>query len=391
MPASDTESLETEGKRWALHARYVVAITAVALATATRIALNPWLPAKVTLVTFYPAVMIAAWYGGLWPGLVSTLLSTLVAAYLWLPPIASTTINDRDDLFALAAFVMVGIVISGLNESLHRVNERQNVARKAVERAWKGEASAKRDAEAANRLKDQFLAVVSHEVRTPVNSILGWSQMLLNGALSEPSARQRALTAIHENARRQHALIEDLLDVARIGSGTLRLERTMVDMVDVVRGAVDVVEPAAVAKRIVITAELTAERVPVMGDVVRLHQIVGNLLVNAVKFTADEGEVSVRVWLEHDSAHLQVRDSGPGIPADFLPFVFEPFRQAADSSRPGAGLGLGMAIVKQLVVAHGGSISADGGGNGRGATFTVCLPLAHAAVREDLPEQLEPA
>ncbi len=234
---------------------------------------------------------------------------------------------------------------------------------------------ARATAEQANRLKDQFLAVVSHELRTPLNAILGWSELLRTGKLQE-AKRDRATQAIFESARRQAQLIDELLDVARIMSGKLRLDRRTVDLTDVIRGAISVVQPAIEAKRIDVLVDADPDVGVVHGDGSRLQQIAWNLLSNAVKFTPEGGIVRMRLRTSGGVAEMIVSDSVEGIPADFLPFVFEPFRQAdASSTRAHPGLGLGLSIVKHLVEAHGGTVTAENAPRGRGAAFTVRLPI----------------
>jgi signal transduction histidine kinase len=236
--------------------------------------------------------------------------------------------------------------------------------------------AARASAEAANVLKDQFLATVSHELRTPLNAILGWSDMLCSGILPEPR-RAAAAEAIFHNAQRQARLIDELLDMARIMSGKLRLDCTRIDVRDIVSGAIETVHPAAEAKGIAIAIDLDPAVEAFHGDAARLQQVLWNLLANAVKFTPEGGSVTVRVGRRGNSGEIVVTDSGSGIPRDFLPSVFEPFRQAdASATRMYDGLGLGLSIVKQLVEAHGGSVSVDSAGEGKGATFTVRLPLA---------------
>ena len=245
----------------------------------------------------------------------------------------------------------------------------------AREQLLEREQAARAGAEEANRLKDQFLAIVSHELRTPLNAILGWADMLRRGTLEE-ARRDRASRAIYDNARRQAQLIEDLLDVARITSGKLRLERTLVDLNDVVRDALQVVKPGADVKGISVSVDADPSAGLVHGDAARLQQIALNLLSNAVKFTPDGGAVHVRVRGTADAAELVVTDTGQGIQPEFLPSVFEPFRQADGSTtRAHAGLGLGLSIVKNLAEAHGGTVCALSAGQGRGATFVVRLPI----------------
>jgi len=246
------------------------------------------------------------------------------------------------------------------------------------------ERAARESAEEGNRLKDQFLATVSHELRTPLNAILGWADMLRRNKLDEPS-RGRAADAIYENAKRQTRLIDELLDVAGIVSGKLRLERTVVDLEQVLRGALEVVQPAADAKGVAIASQVDAQIRTVYCDGTRLQQIAWNLLSNAVKFTQPGGEVKVRLRQAQGAAEMTVSDNGAGIPSEFLPWVFEPFRQAdASHTRRHGGLGLGLSIVRHLVEAHGGSVSVWSAGEDQGATFAVRLPIV-AAPQEYAP------
>jgi signal transduction histidine kinase/CheY-like chemotaxis protein len=236
---------------------------------------------------------------------------------------------------------------------------------------------AKERAEQANRLKDQFLAMVSHELRTPLNAILGWADMLRSGTL-DAARRDRASGAIYDSAMRQAQLIEELLDGARIMSGKLRVERAPVDLNAVLRRARDVILPAADAKGVHVIIEGDGLPAIVDGDDARLQQVAWNLLSNAVKFTPAGAAIRARIRRAGGFAELAIIDTGNGIPQDFLPAVFEPFRQADGSAtRAHGGLGLGLTIVKHLVEAHGGNIRAESGGVGMGATFTMRLPLAH--------------
>ena len=253
------------------------------------------------------------------------------------------------------------------------------------------ERSARASAEEASRLKDQFLAMVSHELRTPLNAILGWADMLRSGRL-ETDGRERASESIYGNAKRQARLIDELLDVARIRSGKLRLERTAVELEQVVRGAIDVVQTAADAKGVCIKIEADAALGSIFGDPSRLQQIAWNLLSNAVKFTPEGGTVLVRLRRSNNTAEMVVTDTGAGIPEEFLPWVFEPFLQAdASTTRPYGGLGLGLSIVKHLVEAHGGSVGVESGGEGRGATFTVRLPIVAVSTDQTAGLGTEPS
>jgi PAS domain S-box-containing protein len=239
-------------------------------------------------------------------------------------------------------------------------------------------------AEQASRLKDDFLGVLSHELRTPLTAILGWVQILRTRELA-PDRRERALETIERNARAQTQLIEDLLDVNRIVSGKLRLDVRPTHPVKVIENALEVVRPAAEAKGLQLQALLDPEVGPLQGDPNRLQQVVWNLLSNAVKFTPQGGRVTVCLSRGPSHVEIEVKDTGDGISASFLPHVFERFRQAdASSTRRHGGLGLGLAIVRQLVELHGGTVEAHSAGQGLGATFIVRLPLV--APRPDAVE-----
>ncbi len=254
------------------------------------------------------------------------------------------------------------------------------VQQAAAERAALQEAAEKSRAaaEAANRMKDEFLAVLSHELRTPLNAIVGWAALLRRKALSEEQV-QRAVESIERNSRLQAQLIDDLLDVSRVISGSLRLESQPVELGDVVEEALATVTPASTSKGVVLERSAST-RALVRGDSARLQQIIWNLLSNAIKFTPPGGRVRVDLRQSGDAAELQVIDSGEGIDPELLPRVFERFWQAdSTSTRTRGGLGLGLAIVKHLVHLHGGTVDAASAGPGRGATFTVRLPLATMA------------
>ena len=237
-------------------------------------------------------------------------------------------------------------------------------------------------AEKANRAKDEFLATLSHELRTPLNAMLGWVRLLQSGALDEAAAR-RGLEVVDRNVNLQAKLITDLLDISRIISGKLTLEMSVVDVTRIVASAVETMRPAAEAKGVTLATTLAPGSISVLGDGERLQQVVANLLSNAVKFTPKEGRVTVQLERMGDLARLGVSDTGKGIVPEFLPYIFERFRQADGSStRAEAGLGLGLAIVRHIVELHQGSVRAESAGEGKGATFTVDLPIAPAAEEE---------
>jgi len=232
-------------------------------------------------------------------------------------------------------------------------------------------------AEQANHLKDEFLATVSHELRTPLNAVLGWARML--GLKELPPARAKhAIAIIERNALALAHIIEDLLDVSRIGAGIFHLAMQPVDLVAVTRAALDAVRPVAATKNVQLAFSPDLEALePVSGDAGRLQQVIWNLLANAIKFTPEGGRVGVFIEGSNDSMEIRVVDTGEGISPDFLPHVFERFRQAdGATTRRYTGLGLGLAIVRQVVELHGGTVRAASEGAGRGATFTVRLPIS---------------
>ena len=257
-----------------------------------------------------------------------------------------------------------------------------NLTAVAIEnvRLLERESTARASAEESNRLKDEFLATVSHELRTPLTAILGWSRMLQGESLGSDMAA-RAIETIKRNAKAQAQIIDDILDVSRIITGNLYLELQPIELAPVLESAINVVRPTAEAKGIQIGVDFAPEPAAVPGDINRLQQVFWNLLSNAVKFTPAGGKVMVHLRHVNSKVEVEVTDTGQGITAEFLPFVFDRFRQAdSTSTRQHGGLGLGLAIARHLIEIHGGSIQARSGGSGQGASFTVALPLAGSVV-----------
>jgi CheY-like chemotaxis protein/two-component sensor histidine kinase len=243
-----------------------------------------------------------------------------------------------------------------------------------------------------SRAKDEFLATISHELRNPLNAIMGWAHLMRTGNLDD-QRRARAVETIERNARLQTALIEDLLDVSRISRGKISLKFRAVSLAAIVDSAVSAIRPTADAKGVQLDLQCRELDVVVNADPDRLQQIVWNLVSNAIKFTASGGRVDVTVWREGQELKLAVRDTGQGIRDEFLPYVFEPFRQGESGTmRSQQGLGLGLAIVKQLAELHGGSVVARSDGEGKGATFEVTLPSPESQSLEGVvssPQQAE--
>ncbi|MEH2243686.1 sensor histidine kinase [Nostoc sp.] len=245
-----------------------------------------------------------------------------------------------------------------------------------------------REAQDANRIKDEFLAIVSHELRTPLNSMLGWVQLIRNRKLDE-AITFNGLEIIERNAKLQSKLIEDILDISRIVQGKIRLNNRKVGLVVVINAAIQAVHPTSEIKAIQVESNLDPSVGEVIGDAERLQQVVWNLLTNAIKFTPNGGRVEVYLKQVNSNAQITVCDTGKGISADFLPYIFERFRQAdSTTTRADNGLGLGLAIVRHLIEMHSGTVYAVSEGEGRGTTFTVLLPLVKSQ-REQLIKESE--
>lgn len=265
----------------------------------------------------------------------------------------------------------------GVRQLGRQTEEQQVLAQRATE-LEKIVEERTRELREANRIKDEFLAILSHELRTPLTSILAWTKLLRTGKL-DAATFDRALEMIERNTKAQGRLIEDLLDVSRIIAGKLPLDIRPVDLGSLIKTAVETMRPAADAKSIRLQMQLGIEGQIVAGDSFRLQQVILNLLSNAIKFTSNGGEVLVRVAHTDSQAQITVSDTGKGISPEFLPHVFERFRQADGSStRAQGGLGLGLAIVRHLVEMHGGTVQAESPGEGQGASFTVTIPITGA-------------
>ncbi|MBF2048521.1 MAG: response regulator [Elainella sp. C42_A2020_010] len=318
--------------------------------------------------------------------------------------IAVTAMKEGLDDYILKTPNRYARIPVAIQLALERAAVRQELAWAQAEQArlLQQEQAARAEAEAANRLKDEFLATLSHELRTPLTAMLGWTQLLVSQKLDETTLT-RAAEVLHRNTRSQLQLIEDLLDVSSIITGKLQLTFHPVDLGPVIESAIDTVRPTAEAKRIDLSSQLDSSVTAVAGDANRLRQVMWNLLTNAIKFTPEGGRVKVRLSLVashtasqkqatslaedqeqlkndqgqiNDYSQITVTDTGQGIPKDILPYIFERFRQVDGSTtRKQGGLGLGLAIARHIVELHGGSILAESQGEGQGATFTVKLPL----------------
>jgi signal transduction histidine kinase len=299
--------------------------------------------------------------------------------------------EDRQALGNIAAPPdEVGELVTAFRGMVGRLLQSNDALRHEIDQRGKMEAEREellvRERE-TSRLKDEFLAAVSHELRTPLNAILGWVQMLGSTGLN-PEMTAKAVASIGRNAQAQTRVIEDLVDVSRIVTGKLHLRLELVELRTATAGAIDVIRPVAAAKRVSIETEFTSEASLVMADEVRVRQILWNLLSNAVKFTPAGGTVTVALQSDDGMHEIAVSDSGVGIRQEFLPYVFDRFRQADGSmTREYGGLGLGLSIVKDLTEAHGGSVAVSSRGEGLGATFRVRLPRAGEGTAETQPQR----
>jgi signal transduction histidine kinase len=290
---------------------------------------------------------------------------------------------------------LLSTIKSALRARRHQYDVRDHLAaersaREERERLLALEQEAREAAETASRLKDEFLATISHELRTPLTAVLGWIHILRGGQL-DAEAAARALEIIERNARSQNQLIEDLLDVSRIITGKLRLDVRPVDPAAIIESAIEAVLPAAEAKEIRVKKVLDTGVSSISGDPARLQQVIWNLLSNAIKFTPRGGRVHVSLQRINSHIEISVSDSGEGIAKEFLPFVFDRFRQAdGTSARRYGGLGLGLAIVRHLIELHGGTVQATSAGEGQGAVFTIKLPLLPVYHRETNIERVHP-
>jgi signal transduction histidine kinase len=341
--------------------RYVVALACAVLAL-PMIFFREGPAAELNLrLLLLAGVMFSSWFGGLGPGLLTTIVTSLTIAYSFAPASGLRSI-DVDHFVRLVEFIIVALLITFLNDRRRRAQRRAEFAHA--------------EADLANRAKDQFLATVTHELRTPLTAVLGWANVLKLGQ-NDKTFPSRALEAIERNARKQQELIDDLLDISRITAGQLHLDTCPIDLADVIDAAIEVVQPAMNAKGLRLRTSLSDDSATVIGDDRRLQQVLWNLLSNAVKFTPEGGVIEIDLEYTGSHARIIVRDSGTGIEPALLPHVFERFRQGEQSKKRHGGVGLGLAIARELVELHGGTIEARNSECG-GAEFRIQLPLANA-------------
>ena len=344
----------------------LVGALTVALALGVRMLLRPALGDASPFLIFTPAVAIAAIYGGIVPGILATALSTWLGSHFFLSGAGEPVIEKWDRVIL---FVIVSAVITGSSTLLRR--SRQQLAASL----WR-EQKARAMAEAADRTKEEFLALVSHELQTPMSVVLGWIAAIQQRRLS-PDALDRAVDAVERNARVLSRLVDDVLDRSRMATGTLRLQSEIISVATVVRAAADQMRTKIETAGLHLDVDAPADEPLIVGDSVRLQQVFTNLLSNAIKFTPKGGRISVAMTATNRHVRVTVADTGSGITAEVLPRVFDAFRQGRETLHQSPrGLGLGLSIARDLVERHEGTITAASEGPGRGAAFTVTLPLS---------------
>jgi len=363
------------GRRWRTAAHYVIAVLAASVSVATRQFLTPELGLELPYITLFPAIMLSGWLGGFGPGLLCTILSVLAAAYLWLP----STLGFGDwptigDALGMALFCATGLFTSTLAEARLRALARAQWQVEEIRQAREHEREARDEAEYANRAKDEFLAILAHELRQPLAAIVAALGVIRHQFGSESAVAERSIAVVQRQTTHLQRLVEDLLDASRVVRGEVVLRRHPVDVVDIVRDAIDAARPRIDERRQHLELRLPERPVVVDGDPTRLQQIVSNVLSNASRYTPNDGRIQVLVDGNSTEMTVRVVDSGEGIsPAD-LPRIFSLFTRAGD--RRGTGLGIGLAVARSLVQLHGGTIEALSEGPGQGSEFRITLPLA---------------
>jgi signal transduction histidine kinase/CheY-like chemotaxis protein len=343
----------------------LIAVLAVAVAFSMRLALKPLMGDTSPFLLFTPAVVIAAAYGGLVPALVATGSSALLGTHFFLRTLDGPVVETWD---RVALFLLTGGVITITTELL------RSGRRRLADSLWREQVS-RAQAEAANQVKDEFLALASHELQTPLTVVLGWTSMIRERHLHGRVLHQ-ALDTIDRNARLASKLVGDVLETSRIVGGVLRLDAEVISLANVVAAALEQVRPAVDAKELTIVAAVPDEEWFVSADPVRLQQVFTNLLSNAIKFTPAGGRITVEMRRAGSRASVSISDTGVGISPEFVPRLFQRFEQDPQTLRHSRrGLGLGLSIARHFVERHGGTVHAASDGPGKGSTFTVDLPL----------------
>jgi signal transduction histidine kinase/CheY-like chemotaxis protein len=359
---------------------YLIAIGATAVVTAVRFVIVDTLGNFAPMVSFTVAIVIAAWYGGLGPGLLATALSLVAADYLYVPHRYSFRIDSLSGAVALGVLAFAGVLISLLCESLHGTRRRLEAEQENLRHSIELQRQMREALAESDRRKDEFLATLAHELRNPLAPVRNASH-ILRAKLPPTPELQWARDVIERQVTQMTRLIDDLMDVSRITRGTFELRRERVTLEEVLRVAGETSRPVIDASGHTLELQLAAERVFLDADLIRLAQVFSNLLNNAAKYTGPGGRIAVMTEIEAGMVSVAVQDSGIGIPAAMLTRVFEPFTQLDRSlERSRGGLGIGLALAKRLVEMHGGTIEAQSAGSGLGSRFVVRLPVATTRV-----------
>ena len=363
---------------------YWVAVVVACVSTATllRLVLEPLLGERAVFLLAILSVAVSAHLAGLWAGVTTMVLAVPLAAFLFSGE-AGTSTSSTPEWIQVALAMMLATPLSLLGGRFHRLlRERDEALRR--------ERAARAEAERANRARDEFLAILSHELRSPLNAIVGWAHVLKGKSQAAEDAR--AVETILRNADHQVRLMSEMTDLSRGIAGKLVLESALVDVRSVLEQAVDTVRLSADARGIRLQFLVGDSPLPVLGDFARLRQVFWNLLSNAIKFSSSGATVQASAAREGDSVVVKITDTGQGIGGEFLPHVFEYFRQEnATKSRRQGGMGIGLAIVRHLTEAHGGAVRAESDGPGKGATFTITLPIcSRPTVATITPDELGP-
>jgi signal transduction histidine kinase/ActR/RegA family two-component response regulator len=367
---------------------YLIAIGATAAVAIIRLAISGTLGNYAPIGTFTIAVVIAAWYGGLGPGLVSTALGALIADYLYTPYRYSFRIESMSGAVALGVMVFTGVLLSLLCESLHRTRRRLEAEQENLRNSVEMQQQMRDALTESDRRKDEFLATLAHELRNPLAPVRNASH-ILKARMPPTPELQWARDVIDRQVTQMTRLIDDLMDVSRITRGTFELRREHVALDEVVRVAVETSRPIIEASGHELLVELPPEPINLDADVIRLAQVFSNLLNNSAKYTGPGGRIAVTAERDGNMVSVAVQDSGVGIPTAMLTRVFEPFTQLDNSlERTRGGLGIGLALAKRLVEMHGGAIEAHSQGTGQGSRFVVRLPVSarQSAVRPSVLE-----
>jgi signal transduction histidine kinase len=355
---------------------YLIAVGATATALLVRLALGGVLRDHAQLLVFVMAVAVAAWHGGLWPGVLATVLSTAAGMYFFTEPLYTFSLPNPAEQLDVVLFLGVALLVSAAMEAMHSSHRRAEVQRKQLEEQYRKREEAEEALRQADRRKDEFLATLAHELRNPLAPICNSVQLLRLIGPAEPDVEE-VRDVIERQVSYMTRIIEDLLDMSRIAQNKLQLRTERIALAEVVQRAVETSRPLVEAAGHQLTVNLPPEAIYLDADPTRLAQVFVNLLNNAAKYTEQGGRISLTAERNGGDAFVRIKDNGVGIAADVLPHLFEMYMQIDQSlKRSQGGLGLGLPLVQRLVHRHGGSVEAFSDGPGKGSEFVVRLPAA---------------